>query len=37
MIHAPGRGLAQWGDGSRENGLGSNRWGRLIKYVNRKI
>ncbi|MFZ2851127.1 MAG: phage tail tip lysozyme, partial [Leptotrichiaceae bacterium] len=24
------------GDGSGENGLGSNRWSRLIKYVNRK-
>ena len=32
----PGRGLAQWGDGSGENGLGSNRWSKLIKYVNRK-
>ncbi len=32
----PGRGLAQWGDGSGKNGLGGYRWNKLIKYVNKR-
>lgn len=30
----PGRGLAQWGDGTGRNGLGSSRWLTLVSYVN---
>lgn len=32
----PGRGLAQWGDGSGVGGLGGSRWLSLIRYVNTK-
>lgn len=30
----PGRGLAQWGDGSGLNNLGGSRWVTLVNYVN---
>lgn len=33
--YGPGWGLAQWGDGSGLNGLGSGRYKNLVSYVNK--